>query len=378
MNWFRSRSRTVSHYRLGELIGSGSMGAVYRATDTHSNRLVAIKLLHEHLSDDPTFRERFRREAQYGSLLASPFTTRLLDYGEERGTHFLVMELVEGMTIQEMLAKGPLPASQALELARQVALSLDEAHNESLIHRDIKPENLRVAADGHVKVLDFGITRRLEGDTLTKTGSFVGTVAYAAPETFLAEREATDQRCDLYSLGATLFHMLAGERPFSGDTVSLIRQHQESAPPLERLAHLPDEAIEVVRRSLEKNPNDRYPSAVEMAAGLAVAARAVAAAGRNRYDYIKVYNSLTTAQFDAIIEEAGNQGIRVIGHGVREPGLGYILESGQVLVAHAEEYLYSFFDFQDDRSRIQEAVDLTRETGAYLIPNLSAYEIMAI
>ena len=280
MNWFRSRSRKVSHYRLGELIGSGSMGAVYRATDTHSNRLVAIKLLHEHLSDDPTFRERFRREAQYGSLLASPFTTRLLDYGEERGTHFLVMELVEGMTIQEMLAKGPLPASQALELARQVALSLDEAHTESLIHRDIKPENLRVTADGHVKVLDFGITRRLEGDTLTKTGSFVGTVAYAAPETFLAEREATDQRCDLYSLGATLFHMLAGERPFSGDTVSLIRQHQDSAPPLERLAHLPDEAIEVVRRSLEKSPKDRYPSAVEMAAGLAVAARAVAAAER--------------------------------------------------------------------------------------------------
>ena len=108
------------------------------------------------------------------------------------------------------------------------------------------------------------------------------------------------------------------------------------------------------------------------------ARESVAAAGRSRYDYIKVYNSLTTAQFDAIIEEAGNQGIRVIGHGVREPGLGYILESGQVLVAHAEEYLYSFFDFQDDRSRIQEAVDLTRETGAYLIPNLSAYEIMAI
>lgn len=259
----------IAHYRLEGRIGQGGMGTVYRATDLRSDTTVAIKALHEHLSDDDTFRERFVREAHHASLLTSPYTCRVIEYWEERGRPFMAMEYIEGRTVRQMLAGGPLPTAQALELTRQTALALEEAHDKELIHRDIKPENLTVTSEGRMKVLDFGIARRLHGGTLTAHGAFIGTLTYAAPETFSGQRDRTDRRSDIYSLGATLFDMLVGEPPFKAESAfGLIRQHEQDPPPLEKLAGQPEAVVVVVRRCLEKRPEDRYQKASELVAAL--------------------------------------------------------------------------------------------------------------
>ncbi|MDZ4278785.1 MAG: protein kinase [Dehalococcoidia bacterium] len=262
------RPSRISHFDVGELLGRGGMGAVYRATDPWSGKEVAIKLLHAHLTDDAAFRERFVREAHFASLLSSPYTCKLLEYGEEADLHFMVMELVEGQTVRQLVGDGPLPPARALDLARQAALSLEEAESKGLVHRDIKPENLKVTPEGRLKVLDFGIARRLEGGTITQTGQYLGTAAYSAPEAFSDSRKI-DHRSDIYSLGATLFYMLSGEPPFKGDSaLSLIRQHEQEPPPLEKLSGQGASVIEIVRRCLEKDQDHRYQNVSELVRAL--------------------------------------------------------------------------------------------------------------
>ncbi len=179
----RSQSpRVISHYRLGEVLGSGGMGAVYQAIDRRDKSTVAVKLLHPHLAGEETFRERFEREAHVGALLRSPYTVHLLDYGFAGGYYFIVMEYVEGQTVKEALQGGPLEVRRALHIGAQVARALEEAGARGVVHRDIQPDTVLLGPGDSVKVSDFGIARQGGRATLTVTGGFVGTLAYAAPE----------------------------------------------------------------------------------------------------------------------------------------------------------------------------------------------------
>jgi serine/threonine protein kinase len=252
----------VANYRLGRVIGQGGWGVVYEAVNTRNDERVALKLLHAHLAGDEAYLERFQREAQVATLLRSPYTVHLLDFGVDAGQHFLVMNLIEGEVLSEIVKQGPLPPARAFKIASQVALALEEAEARGVVHRDIKPDNVMVTPEGLVKVLDFGIARQAGRATLTHTGAFIGTLSYAAPE---AAEGQVDHRSDLYSLGVTLFHMLTGQPPFAGEMIQLLRQHREAPVPRRLLDGLPEDAIEVVLRLLEKLPDDRYQTASETA-----------------------------------------------------------------------------------------------------------------
>ena len=255
--------QVISNYRLGDLLGSGGMGAVYEATDTRNGARVAIKLLHPHLAADESFRDRFNREAHVAALLRSPYTVPLLDSGFDQGRYFLVTRFVEGETLRESLRGGPLEPARALRIAAQVARSLEEAELRGIVHRDIKPDNVMLSEpDGTAQVLDFGIARQVGSQTLTAAGAFIGTPLYSAPE---AAEGRADHRSDIYSLGVTLYHLLAGRPPFEGEPLETLRHHRETSVPLEALAGLPPEIAEVVARCMAKSPADRHQSASELA-----------------------------------------------------------------------------------------------------------------
>jgi len=258
--------RFLSRYELKERIGAGGMGTVYRAVDRRSRATVAIKILHPHFEADPAYLERFRREAQIASLLDSPHMVSVLDSGSDRGHHFIVSEFVGGAKLVEVLEQGRLEPLQALAVAAQVASALEEAERKQIIHRDIKPDNIIFEHDGSVKVTDFGISRQANVTRVTVTGVFVGTMAYTAPEQAIGR---ADIRSDIYSLGITLFEMLAGELPFRADTpTGLMRMHEEEPPPLDKLAGLPEPVVALVARCLEKDPANRFQHPSELLAAI--------------------------------------------------------------------------------------------------------------
>ncbi|HEY2294503.1 MAG TPA: serine/threonine-protein kinase, partial [Thermoanaerobaculia bacterium] len=206
--------RELGPYRLVREIGSGGMGVVYEAEDTRLRRRVAVKLLPPELSRDRGAKQRFLREGRAASALDDPNICTIHDVGEHDGQLYIVMAYYEGETLKERLARGPLPVSEARQVAIEVARALARAHEAGIVHRDIKPANVMLTG-GKVKVLDFGIAK-IRGDaTLTRTGSSPGTPAYMSPEQ--ARGEPVDGRTDVWSLGALLYEMLAGRRPFPGD-----------------------------------------------------------------------------------------------------------------------------------------------------------------
>lgn len=239
------------------------MGSVVEGIDRRDGSRVAIKLLHPHLAaSDPAFRERFEQEAHIVALLRSPYSVHLIDFGVQDGLYFLVMEFVEGRTVADLLQRGRIDPATALRIASETGRALEEAAARGITHRDIKPENLLLDADGRVKVADFGIAKQSQSPGVTAVGGFVGTPTYAAPE---QSDGVVDQRTDIYQLGGTLYHMLAGLPPFSGRSlVELLRQHRDDAVPLEPLAGLPRGVVTVITRALEKDPLDRYQSPSEM------------------------------------------------------------------------------------------------------------------
>ncbi len=265
--------QVIGSYTLGRLLGSGGMGVVYEATDRRDESKVALKLLHAHLEADESFRERFTREAHVAALLRSPYTVHLLDYGFEQGRFFLVMKFVDGESLREILRAGPMEPARALRVAAQVARALEEAEARGVVHRDIKPDNVMLTEGDMVQVMDFGIARQAGSLTLTATGAFVGTLTYAAPE---AAGGTVDHRSDLYSLGVTLYHMLAGHPPFQGEMIELLQQHREAPMPVEPLSALPAAVIEAVARCMEKDQDARFQSASELAGVLEHLAEGVA------------------------------------------------------------------------------------------------------
>ena len=221
----------VAHYDVTALIGEGGMGQVYQATDTKLNRQVALKILPEAFAGDPDRLARFQREAQVLASLNHPSIAAIHGIEEDDDTRALVLELVEGPTLADRIAQGPIPVDEALPIAKQIAEALEAAHEAGVIHRDLKPANIKVREDGTVKVLDFGLAKALDttppGDpsqsptltaAATQMGVIMGTAAYMSPEQ--ARGKPTDRKADIWSFGAVLFEMLTGRRAFQGRDVS--------------------------------------------------------------------------------------------------------------------------------------------------------------
>ena len=260
----------LGHYEVTALIGEGGMGQVYQATDTKLNRQVALKILPEAFATDPDRLARFQREAQVLASLNHPNIAQIHGIEEQEGTRALVLELVEGPTLADRIAKGPIPLDEALPIAKQIAEALEAAHEAGVIHRDLKPANIKVREDGTVKVLDFGLAKALdttaqgdpsESPTLTaaatQMGVIMGTAAYMSPEQ--ARGKAADYRSDVWAFGAVVYEMLTGHRVFESEDVSLTLADVMRAEPDWEL--LPDELSPVVasylKRCLQKEPRQR-------------------------------------------------------------------------------------------------------------------------
>ena len=261
--------RELGPYRLVCEIGSGGMGVVYEAEDTRLRRRVAIKLLPPEYSRDRAAKERFLREARAASALDDPNICTVHDIGEHDGQLYIVMAYYEGETLKERLARGPLPVSEARQVAIEVARALVRSHEAGIVHRDIKPANVMLTRQGKVKVLDFGIAKMRGDATLTRIGSSLGTPAYMSPEQ--ARGEPVDGRTDIWSLGALLYEMLAGRRPFPGDDErSVLSAVQSRKPePLERIRpEVSKELSRTVAMALAKDPAGRHQSAAELLSDL--------------------------------------------------------------------------------------------------------------
>ncbi|MEU9739914.1 serine/threonine-protein kinase [Micromonospora chersina] len=255
-----SRRLLSGRYQSEELLGSGGMGEVWRGRDLRLDRPVAIKVLTAAGVREPMAAERFDREARTAARLTHPHIVGVYDFGTEDDHSYLVMELVEGRTVGDLVAAGPLPVDQALSIAVQTCDGIAAAHAAGVVHRDIKPGNLIVTPAGTVKICDFGIARlpRLAGqNTLTGPATKLGTSSYMSPEQALGG--PVDPRTDLYGLGCTLYAMLTGAPPFAGDPLSVLHQHvNEPPPPLrDRRPDVPVELDALVSELLAKDPADR-------------------------------------------------------------------------------------------------------------------------
>jgi serine/threonine protein kinase/dipeptidyl aminopeptidase/acylaminoacyl peptidase len=262
------------HFKLVRKIGEGGMGAVYLSEDGRSGKRVALKVLPKHLSGNIELVKRFRREAQAAIRLDHPHIVRGFEVGEDLGFHFYAMEYCDGQPLDKLLVvENRLPVERALGIVLQVARGLEFAHRSGLIHRDIKPANIFLVQGGPAKILDLGLSKNLEGSQSTfntVTGAVMGTPHYISPEQANSEK-SIDGRTDLYSLGATLYHMLTGEAPFPGSSAMEVMYkhvHDQLPDPRERVADLPERVVELLKRMMAKAPSDRHPDAAALISDL--------------------------------------------------------------------------------------------------------------
>lgn len=251
-------------YEIIENVGSGGMADVYKARDQRLSRFVAIKVLKPEYSNDKSFVNKFRGEAQSAAGLSHPNIVNVYDVGDDGGLHFIVMELVEGITLKRFIErKGKLEIKEAVGIGIQIAQGMEAAHDNHIIHRDIKPQNIIISRDGKVKVTDFGIAKATNSNTITSNA--MGSVHYLSPEQ--ARGGYSDEKSDIYSLGVTLYEMLSGKVPFAGDnTVSVALLHiQGEAMPLRELdPDIPVSIDKIVQKCMQKRPERRYHSSSEL------------------------------------------------------------------------------------------------------------------
>ena len=248
-------------YRLEERLARGGMSTVYAATDLRLHKTVAVKVMAEHLAHDPTFVDRFTREARAAAMLSHPNVVGVSDQGSDQGLVFLVMELVRGRTLRDLLtARGRLTVAEAFAVLEPTLAGLTAAHRAGIVHRDIKPENVLIGIDGVVKVADFGLARAVvgTGQTSQTGGVLIGTVAYLSPEQL--ERGRADARSDIYAAGIVLYEMLTGHPPYGGDTplaVAYQHVHHDVPAPSEEVPGLPWAVDELVARTTRRDPGGR-------------------------------------------------------------------------------------------------------------------------
>jgi len=262
---------TISHYRILEKLGAGGMGVVYKAQDTKLDRTVALKFLAQELTQDPDAKARFIHEAKAASALDHPNICTIYEIDEtEDGRLFIAMACYEGDTLKERIARGPLLLDDAVDIARQIAKGLAQAHEQQIVHRDIKPANIFLTKDGLVKIVDFGLAKLAGQTRLTKTGTTMGTVAYMSPEQ--ARGDMTDQQTDIWSLGAVLYEMVTGQIPFTSErelAVVYAILNEDPPSPGSLRKELPAELEEMILRALCKGRDQRYATANEIERDLA-------------------------------------------------------------------------------------------------------------
>ena len=258
----------ADRYEILEKVGTGGMADVYKSKDHTLNRYVAVKILKQEFSENANFVSKFRVEAQAATGLMHPNIVNVYDVGEEKGIYYIVMELVDGITLKNYIGKkGYLGYKEAVTIALQVSMGLEAAHRNHIIHRDIKPQNIIIAREGKVKVTDFGIAKAATSDTITS--NVMGSVHYTSPEQ--ARGGFSDEKSDVYSLGVTLYEMLTGEVPFDGEsTVAIaIRHIQEPMPSPKKLnKDIPYSVEQIVLKCCEKSPDRRYQNMQELASDL--------------------------------------------------------------------------------------------------------------
>lgn len=251
-------------YEILEKIGTGGMSDVYKAKCHKLNRFVAVKVLKQEFSENTNFVSKFRIEAQAAAGLMHPNIVNVYDVGEENGIYYIVMELVEGITLKKYIEKkARLSVKESVTIAIQVSMGIEAAHNNHIIHRDIKPQNIIISRDGKVKVTDFGIAKAATSNTITS--NVMGSVHYTSPEQ--ARGGYSDEKSDIYSLGITLFEMLTGRVPFNGETtVAIAIKHiQEEIPsPRDYVAEIPVSVEQIVFKCTQKSPDRRYQSVPEL------------------------------------------------------------------------------------------------------------------
>ena len=265
----------LGHCRLIRKLGQGGMGAVWLARHETLDKEVAVKILPDGYANDPESVPRFLREAKAAARLDHPNVVQILDAGTDQGTHFIVMQFVDGTDLEKTLKKrGPFASADALAVGKRVALALGAAHKLGIVHRDIKPANILLTKQGRVMVADFGLARDVKGGpTITAPQEAIGTPHYISPEQ--ARGEEVDGRSDLYSLGGTLYTLLTGKTPFTGASpVAIAMKHvsadEKPVPLREHVPDLPEEVQALVEKLMSKKPGDRYQSGEELAAAIDV------------------------------------------------------------------------------------------------------------
>ncbi len=256
----------AGRYEIIEELGRGGMGRVYRVEDIKLKQEVALKLIKPEIASDKKTIERFRNELKTARMIAHKNVCRMFDMGESKESYFITMEFIRGEDLKSLIRKmGKLSAGQAITIAKQVCDGLDEAHRSGVVHRDLKPQNIMIDSAGNARIMDFGIARYLEGKGITGAGVMIGTPDYMPPEQ--VEGKETDQRSDIYSLGAILYEMVTGKVPFEGDTALSIAVKQKTETPkapVELNSQIPDALDSVIMRCLEKDKEKRYQSAGEL------------------------------------------------------------------------------------------------------------------
>ena len=258
----------AERYEILSKIGTGGMADVYKAKDHKLNRFVAVKVLKPEFREDTTFIRKFRSEAQAAAGLTHPNIVNVFDVGDDEGVYYIVMELIEGITLKEYIAKkGKLSIKEATSIAIQVSMGLEAAHNHGIVHRDVKPQNIIISTDGKVKVTDFGIARAASSNTISS--NVMGSVHYSSPEQ--VRGGYSDEKSDIYSLGITLYEMVTGRVPFDGDTtVAIAIKHlqEEMVPPSVYTEELPYSLEQIILKCTQKSVNRRYEKMEDVIADL--------------------------------------------------------------------------------------------------------------
>jgi eukaryotic-like serine/threonine-protein kinase len=301
----------AGRYRLEGRLGFGGMSTVHLALDLRLERPVAVKLLAEHLAEDPTFVSRFQREAQAAARLVHPNIVQVFDSGQDdsTGQYFIVMEYIEGSSCAEILRDdGWVEVEDAIAIIEQACEGLHYAHRHGVVHRDVKPGNLLRAREGAVKLADFGIAKATEQSSITQVGSVLGTAAYLAPEQ--ARGEEAGPSADLYALGVVAYQLISGRLPYEATSLTelALKQQQQEPPTLDTLvAAVSPELADAVAVALALDPRDRYHTAREMGRALSDGARGVAPAERQ----LGAHGAPATRATTVLRESRGSPGARV-------------------------------------------------------------------